>query len=336
MREVLRVVGLAAAMVFAVGGNAVAQQDKPQAVERFASFEIAWPVLKAEAIAARARAAAEAMTGQELRPAVIFPTKSAAASRRLQVPGAPALEIVYLADYNELRLVDTELSASTAPEAEMPQDEALKLAKRVFDELARRNLVNPRHYGWDNADIASTWVGGGSREGKAAEKKRIEYRITLRRLINGIELANAGVRIAVHASGRVSGLRLGGVEVASKTVGNVEEPIGKGRWLSRQVAISDLQARFERDVVPEKAKAKIAWSRVMYVMPENKRRAVVEPLYVVSYSLEFPTDAGETAVSRRKTVGFSLIDPKAAPVDLTPPVRAPEIEKTRKQPVEKR
>jgi hypothetical protein len=70
----------------------------------------------------------------------------------------------------------------------------------------------------------------------------------------------------------------------------------------------------------------------MYVMPENKRRAVVEPLYVVSYSLEFPTDADETAVSRRKTIGFSLIDSKAPPVDLTPPVRVPVIEQARKQP----
>ncbi len=339
MRLVPRVAGVAAAVALGIGCNASAQPEKPQAAERFASFEMAWPIRKPEAIAARARAAAEAMTGQGLRsPAVVVPIKSAEASRRrmqVTVPGAPALEIIYLADYDELRIVDTELAASAAPEGEMPQDEALKLAKRAFDELARRNLVEPRQYTWDSTDIASTWVGRGSRDGKTAEKKRIEYRITLRRSINGIELANAGVRIVVHASGRVSGLRLGGVAVASKTAGNVEEPIGKGRWLSRQVATSDLQARFERDVVPEKAKARVAWSRVMYVMPENRRSAVVEPLYVVSYSLEFPTEAGETAVSRRRTVGFSLVDPKAPPVDLMPPVRAPQIEKTLKQPVGK-
>jgi hypothetical protein len=326
-------------MALAIAGHAVAQQARPQAVERFASFEMAWPKRAADAIAARARAAAEAMTGQRLRRrAVVAPIKSADVSRRMQVtvPETPALEIVYLADYDELRIVDTELAASTAPEGEMPQDEAVRLARRAFDELARRNLVDPRHYDWDTADIASTWVGGGSLDGKAAEKKRIEYRITVRRSINGIELANAGARIAIHASGRVSGLRLGGVAVASKTAGDVEEPVGKGRWLNRQVAISDLEARFEREMVPEKAKARIAWSRVMYVMPENKRSAVVEPLYVVSYSLEFPADAGETAVGRRKTVGFSLVDPKAPPVDLTPPVRVPTIEKRSKQPVEKR
>lgn len=339
MRRARGVLGAVAVVALTIAGPAAAQQDKAQTDEQFASFEMTWQSRKVDAIAARVRAAAEAMTGQELRrPAVVVPSTSATAGRRVQVtvPEVPALEGVYLADYDELRVVDTELAASTAPVREMAQDEALKLAKRAFDELAGRNLVSPQHYTWDTADIASTWVGGGPLGGQAGEKKRIEYRITVRRVINGIELANAGVRIAVHPSGRISGLRLGGVAVASKTVGKAEEPTGKGRWLRRQVATSDLQARFDRELVPEKAKAKIAWSRVMYVMPESKRSAVVAPLYVVSYSLEFPTDSGETVVSRRKTVGFSLVDPKAPPVDLTPSVRAPVIEKTRKRPAEKR
>lgn len=338
MKRILTKTLAAAAVALAIAGAAVAQEGKPQAEERLASFEMAWPKLKTEAITARARAAAEVMTGRQLsRPAVVAPIKPSRASSRMQmaVPGAPALEIFYLPEYNELRIVDTELAASTTPGREMPQDEALKLARRAFDELAHRNVIDPRNYDWGSADIASTWVGGGSLDGKTSEKNRIEYRITVRRSINGIEVANAGARIAIHASGRVSALRLGGVEVASKTAGNVEEPIGKGRWLSRRVANKDLQARFEREMVPEKAKARVAWSRVMYVMPESKRTALVEPLYVVSYSLEFPSDDGQTAVSRRKTVGFSLVNPEAAPVDLMPPARAPKIETMRK-PEEKR
>jgi hypothetical protein len=339
MGRVFVAVGFAISLSLAMAGNAVAQGDKPQVEERLASFEMAWPKLKMDAITARARAAAEVMTGQQLsRPAVVASGRSpAAVSRRMQltVPGAPALEVLYLPEYNELRLVDTELAVSTAPGREMPQDEAVRLARLAFDELARRNVINPRNYDWKSADIASTWVGSGSLVGKLADKRRIEYRITLRRSINGIEMANAGIRIAIHASGRVSALRLGGVEVASKAAGDVEEPVGKGRWLSRRAANKDLQARFEREMVPGNAKARIAWSRVMYVMPENKRMAVVEPLYVVSYSLEFPSDSGETAVSRRKTAGFSLVSPEAPPVDLTPPVRAPKTEKMRK-PEEKR
>jgi hypothetical protein len=325
--------GVATAAMFAMVGPTIAQQDRPPSGERVASFEMAWPEQKPESIAARVGAAVEVLTGRSPRRPVVVPIRAPQTDMsrlQLTVPDAPELEIVYLRDYDELRIVNTELTASTAPEREIPQDETVILAKRVFDELSRHKLVEPRHYDWNTADIASTWVGSGSIDGRNIERKRIEYRITVRRSINGIELANAGVRIAVHASGRVSGLRLGGVGVASRMTGNVEAPTGKGRWLNRQVANSDLDARFQREMVPDKAKAKIAWARVMYVMPENRRNALVEPLYVVSYSLEFPTDDGQTAVSRRKTAGLSLVDSNARPVDLTPPARPPEIEKTRK------
>lgn len=329
----IRVMTLLAATML-TPATAAAQQDKVQVPERFASFEMFWPMQKPEAAAVQARAIAEVLSGERLRrPALIIPIKSAdGSSRRMQlnVPEAPTLEITYLAEYAEFRIVNTDLAASTAPEGEISQEEAVKIARRTIDDLAGRKMADARHYNWENADIASTWVGGGSIDGKTAEKKRIEYRITLRRSINGIELANAGVRIAVHASGRVSGLRLGGVAVRSKMSEAMEEPIGKGRWLTSKISLNELQARFNR-MVPEGAKAIIAWSRVMYVMPENKRTAIVEPLYVVSYSVEVPTDAGEMAVSRRRTVGLSLVDLKAPPVDLTPPVRAPTVEKTRKK-----
>ena len=339
MRRALDVAGV---MVVAAGlalpDGALGQTSSTQDGERLASLEMAWPVVTTGSVSARVRAAAEAMTGQPLRrPPVVVPiTPTAIGSRRMRVtvPDAPALEIDYLADYDEMRIVDAELAASLAPEGEMSQDEAVRMAKRVFDELANRKVVDPRHFDWQRADVAATWAGSGSMDGKTSDRKRVEYRVTVRRSINGIELANAGLRIAVHATGRVSGLRLGGVSVRSKPGGNLEEPTGLGRWRSRQVSDSDAKARFERETAAQKGRVKVAWARVMYVMPENKRSAVVEPLYVVSYSLEVPTDEGETVVSRRRTLGFSLTDPNAPPVDLTPPTRAPVIERTRKPEVD--
>jgi hypothetical protein len=334
MRPISRTRGAAVLFALAVSSGTFAQTTLPQVPERLASFEMAWLVQKPKAIGARATAVAEALTGQDLRrSAPVVPLKSAVGDRRLSVvvPEAPAIEIVYLPDYDELRIIDVELAMSTAPEGEMQQEEALRIAKSFFDELVRRQIVDARHYDWSNPDIASTWVGLGSRKSDSLARKRVEYRITLRRIINGIELANAGVRIAVHTSGRISGVRFGGVTVSSKPSGEVEEPVGKGKWLRAQVPLEHLQARFERELIPANARPSIAWSRIMYVMPENKRSAVVAPLYVVSYSLQVPSEDGETMVSRRKTVGFSLVDKGAAPVDLTPPVRAPQIEKRRKQ-----
>lgn len=326
MTGAIQAAGFAVA-VLAAAGTAVGQES------RFASFEMTWPAQTPNAIASQALAAAEAVTGRQLHRQLVSPSRSKSSGRRIQVtvPDAPALEITYLPDYGEFRIVDTELSASTAPERDMEQDEAVKLAKNLVEELSRRKLLDAGHYDWDKADIASTWVGIGSRDGKTDERRRIEYRITVRRAINGIELANAGVRIAVHASGRISGIRFGGVTVASRIVNGVEEPTRSGTLLDRRLGNDALQARFDQEIVPAYAKARIAWSRVMYVMPENRRRAVVQPLYVVSYALETPSDDGQVIVSRRKTVGLSLVDLNARPVDLTPSMRPPRIETERKR-----
>lgn len=333
MTRILRfTVVVATVLLLATGLHA--QTEAPKIPDRVASFKISWPKPKVEAVAARAHAIAEAITGQALpHRAVVMPIKSASGGRRatVSIPEVPGFDIRYLFDYDELNITDTELAVSTASQGEFSEQDALKVARHLFDELARRKLVDPEHYVWDNADVASTWIGGGSLDGKSVMRKRIEYRITLRRAINGIELANAGMRIAVHPSGRVSGLRLGGVSVASKIAGEVEEPTGNGRWLSPKVTIADLQARFERDVAAQKAKAKVAWSRVMYVLPDNKRSAVITPMHVVSYSLEVPSDDGVMVVSRRKTIGYSLFDPNAPTVDLTPPVHKPVMDKASKQ-----
>jgi hypothetical protein len=324
------------ACFFFLALSAAAQPQENERGQRLASFEMTWARPTPEAIAARAQAAAEVVTGRRLqRPSTAVPAKAAGEGvrrMRFHVPDAPALEIVYLSEYDELRIADRELAASTSPRKEIPQDEALAVAKRTFEALAERKLLDARQFNWDKADIASTWAGGGPSDAKEPmDRRRLEYRVTLRRTLNGIEVANSGIRIAVHVSGKVSSLRVGGVSVASKPdAAGQEQPTGTGVWLQRRAMEAELQSRFEREVVPAKAKAHIAWSRVMYVMPESKRTAVVQPLYVVSYSLEFPGEEGSTVVSRRKTVGFSLVDPKAAPIDLTPPVRTPPADRQRK------
>ena len=323
MKQLLAIACTGSALMFGAAGAGSAQQGK-EGPDRFGSFEMRWQTSTPASVASRAQAIAEVMKGRRLarQAMVVSDTARLSAARRMRinVPDAPELDVVYLPEYDELRIVDTELSAATAPSSEISQDEALKLAKKFFDELAARKVVYPEQFNWSNADIASTWVGGGSRESKTMEKRRVEYRITLRRQLGGIELANSGIRIAVHVSGRISAVRLGGVSVAPNPSG----------ISSRRVTFNEIMARFEREVVPKGARPKIAWSRVMYVMPETKRSALVGPLYVISYSLEFPSDEGNTVVSRRKTVGFSLVDVKAAPIDLTPEVRPPTIEKTRK------
>ncbi|TLG76859.1 hypothetical protein [Methylocystis sp. B8] len=309
-------------------------QETSDVPKRVATFEMNWKKRDGSAISDLARSAAEILTGRDLRAKtpVVEPVKNIRAGRmQVMIPDAPSLEMTYLPDYDELRIVDTELFSARAPERDLAQSDAMKIARNAFDMLAQRKLIDPAQYDWEKADVGFTWVGGASRASKASERKRVEYRITLRRVLNGIELANAGLRLAVHANGRLSGLRLGGVTVASKQGRQMEEPTGRGRWLEPKQSMDALRGRFERDIVAaQKAKANIAWSKIMYVMPEKERSSVVEPLYVVSYSLQTPTPENEMAVSRRKTIGFSLVDANAPPVDLTPPTHEPAPDQTQK------
>jgi len=322
---------LLAALIFLTTVKGGAQPDK----ERMAAFEMRWPQATADQIIARVQAAIETITGQPLKRKpkfIALAAKALPARMALNVPDAPEFDVTFLRDYNELRIVNRELSVSVPPRAEMTEEEALKLARSFLGELAQRKLVDQRQFDWRRVDVASTWIGGGPAGGPESDKRRVEYRVTLRRVINGIEVANAGVRIAVHTTGVISGLRLGGVSVLSRVdKDGVEEPAGRGQWLHRQVSVEEAASRFRREVHPDGSTPTISWSRVMYVMPEGRPMAVVQPLYVVSYSLQFPSEGGSTVVSRRKTVGYSLMNPEERSIDLTPPMRPPEVEKGEKR-----
>src|SRR5690606_18400990 len=96
------------------------------------------------------------------------------------------------------------------------------------------------------------------------------------------ELANAGVRIAVHRTGEITGLRLGGVSVGSV------QALG----LPIEASQSSLNTSF-KSLIPKGAKARIAWARPMYVLPDDEEKSYVEPTMVYAYSLASESDGQE-------------------------------------------
>jgi hypothetical protein len=300
--------------------------------ERFARFEMTWAAPAKENLSARVRALAEVLVERPVRTAIVVPVpvpdpgrRGAGAAGRvhLRMADAPALEAIYLPEFNELRVTDQELAQAIAPDRAIDREDAVDRARQVFKKLAERGLVDASDFDWDRIDTAYTWAGAGPVGSTETGKRLVDYRFTLRRQINGIEFANAGVRIVIHASGRLSSLRLGGAQVLSRRGTAAEEPLRRGKWVAARATPEELRATFLRQL-PAGAEPSIAYARVMYVMPEWKRAAVVEPLYVVSYALRVPDDQGETVVSRRRTLGLSLTDPSARPVDLMPPMRKPQ------------
>ncbi|HLA78707.1 MAG TPA: hypothetical protein VJU18_14100 [Vicinamibacteria bacterium] len=321
----IRNTAVALSLVALAASGLDAQSVEPKMGERLASFEMMRGKRGADEVARRAAAVADLLEGKRLeKPPVVKPLRSPdGAERRWQVISSEdsALRIRYIPELDELRVLNTEVMADTHPEKDVGQVAALEIAKRSVARLAAAGVIEERHFDWKSAEVASTWVGEGSLDGRLSQRRRTEYRITLRRKLNGIELANAGLRVAVHVSGRLAGLRVGGVSVASDVAGGQENPKGRGQWLVRKVETADLERRFQRDAGPAGTRPEVAWARVMYVMPESRTEAVVEPLLVFSYSLKSKAESGEEVVSRRKVLGYSLTDPTAKAIDLVPPTR---------------
>ncbi len=229
----------------------------------------------------------------------------------------PQLLARYLPQVDEIRLLDSELSKDLKSPPAIDQAGAMKLAQHYLEQLASARLVDLRHYDLKRAQIGYHRALSGTHASPRPELERItEYRITLRPAINGIEVATAGVRIGIHASGRLVGVRLGGATIKTQPQGELDIPVGEGKYLSRSVSNEEIDKRFAEASLKSDGR-KTHWSRLMYAMPPGAHQAVVEPQLLYAYTDVYTVD-DEQIPARRKIVGYSVTDSSAQPVDYTP------------------
>lgn len=293
-----------------------------------AAVEMYWAKRTPEEVITRAQALAEVLVGQTLNReglARMLTNLNTEADRWIPAFAEyPELRLRYIPRYDELWLINLKVIDNHNTDVDIGEKGAVDLASKYLEALADGGLVNQNHYNLDNAQIGFGKVGGGAKDGSESYEKTVEYRITLRREINGIQLANAGIRLSIHASGALTGIRIGGVSTRTQVVAGRGTPImGQGKMITRRVTDEEVESRFS-GLIPSQAKAEVAWSRLMYVMPEGQRKALVEPMQIYSYSPKFLEDGGEAVASRRKMVGFSVSDPKAAILDFTASAREHE------------
>ncbi|MDD5321639.1 MAG: hypothetical protein PHD43_13705 [Methylococcales bacterium] len=206
---------------------------------------------------------------------------------------APELKIKVIPAYDEIRILNRSLVDYWVKE-DIGEAKAIAIAYRHLKQLIEAGMLNQQSFDPKDVQVGYGRIIQGSTDGKQKMEAITEYRITFRPNIDGIQLANSGVRIAVHRSGVLSAMRIGGVATDEIS----------GSQVTRTVSVEDANRIFSK-TQPDNAKTDIAWSRVMYVMPEDKQSAVVEPAQVFAYSLKMVSD-GDEVISRRKTVGVSL------------------------------
>jgi hypothetical protein len=303
----------------------------PATETSYASFETYWQTRSVAERAERAHAVAEILADRSLPTAPFLK----AAEKHSGEAGAwvsmdlENINVTYYPEQDDLRVSNPELRKETEQDA---TDQELKpeVAREVFlstvGSLVDRRLIDARHYDTTKVKAATTVFSVGE-VGVSQPVKEVvtEHNFTLMRQVNGIDFANAGVKVAVRRTGEVVEIRIGGAGIKSQfrpvsettkglrlravTSGEassdlVETPTGAGQifggTLDATKALNDFARR-----VPQ---GKVEWSKLMYMLPMGKlaQAGVLEPRYVVSYAV-----VHGDAVSRRKYIGYSLRDASA-------------------------
>ena len=286
--------------------------------EQFGVFEAFWPKSASDDVGRRAHGVAEVMLGTSLPEEPFL----ASASRAL-VNGdtwiaavTDEVTVTYHGSFNDLRVslpsqrLDSE---EDLVRPALPDDVARRRFEQTFAALQERGLIEGRQFDLNVVRAANTRLTVGDAEGNRSSAV-VEHNFTAMRQINGVEFANAGVKVAVRRTDQVVEVRLGGAairsEVQDEAAGPVERPVDGGSVFAATVDQDLYRARFKDEFPSGRAE----WERVEYMLPLGtmENGGVVEPLYVISYA-----EVHGESVSRRKYAGYSLRDPKAAPVDLS-------------------
>jgi hypothetical protein len=313
--------------------------QQPPAIVRegvtIAAFEMGWEGAPRQDVLRRIAAAAGVMLGKEVDQQAVMKSLSQAVSRaqsaswsRLEV--APQLMIRYDAAHDEVRLINEELDVATDLGGDIGEDAARELAEKFLDQLTSAGVLDKRLYAQAVLQLGYKRIGSGTRDGRARLDRIAEYRFTFRPRLEGVEMANAGVRMGILASGELSSIRFGGVTPKGEWVGDRLRPSGKGGYREAKIDANAIMSRLYAMVARE-ASVDVAWSRLMYVVRDDSKEDVVEPMFVVSLT-ERRLVNGEWVSSRRKTLAFSVTDPRAPPIDLDPPAARHETtQPTRRQ-----
>ncbi len=293
-----------------------------KAGDQLAAYELAWQSADADTVVDRLAGALAVMQGSKTeqtqadKKALLEIADGKDGGEWVAVASSSMLAN-YSKQYNEIRIINKELDAITDSATKIDDNKALRIAESYLKRLSENRTVDARLYRQAVAQIGYKMAGSGSIDKKPEAPQIVEYRVTYRPTINGIQVANAGVRLGILASGELVSMRIGGVTPLGKWDANtLKSSVEKSQRTvinSPKDLMSAFYNNYKNDVKPE-----LAWSQVMYAMPPDSKSATVEPMLVVSFS-EIRSIEGQPVVSRRKMLGYSLTSKDAAPIDFDSP-----------------
>jgi hypothetical protein len=216
--------------------------------------------------------------------------------------GSTGLQFSYRGD-NDRRLVIDEGVTSNMALTDIGGDAARKRFISAFGSAVRSGVVGATGLNPDDAR-SSKIVQGEGMSGQAPIERISEYIFTVPRVINGIEVFDAGIELSVHRTGQLARVQVFGPSVASTvTTTGVEIPDASSYSFTRSVSQADLESR----AAAEYPGSEIHSIGVRYWLPPEVTDAVVEPTqmyFVVSKAVI----EGQEVKARGSYVAYSLKD----------------------------
>lgn len=226
------------------------------------------------------------------------------------------ISFYYNKKYNDFRLKDMGLlGTNKKPVTDVGEKEAKVQMANLVNKLISDGIINDGQFDLNSVTTGHHKVKIGIKGQGVTDQWVAEYRFRMMRKLNGIEVANAGLHIGVHPSGKISSTRFGGVEIESIYGDSEELPGSNGKIIKRQVSDGDIEIRVNKEIIQGSSKF-VKWKRLMYVMPNNLQDGAIEPKMVYKYAGKHKLANGDNYFSDVKYVALSLTDSKALPEDL--------------------
>jgi len=217
------------------------------------------------------------------------------------IPARPNVAVDYHLETDDLRVSDMSLVQDYDSPAAVDENSAREVFHRAFEALVSAGIVRRNDYDLTREHVGYTKHGSGSTiDGVTTESapQISEYHFRVRRLLDNIEFANELVKISIHATGRISRVRVVGAEVGARV----------GSLKARVLSDADLRSRFAKDYPNGYAE----WNQVLYAFGGEENSGVIEPKHVFSFSTVTESD-NSTVVSRRKEVRYAITSNDAEP-----------------------
>lgn len=242
-------------------------------------------------------------------------------SKTLQVhpfpDAAPGVVVFYHPWEDDLMVMDVQRlrtmpATNHGPEPIVPDEGIGRAAARraMLDAVAALRGVGVLPEGHSPASAhLGLWREHESRGPDRRAEWVVEYQYTMNRVVDGLEVIDAGVRIGIHRDGEVSSIRLTDVEIITR-------PASTSDVVSMSAARESLIAA-ERTAHPE-ASLIIEHERLGVLLGPDQHTVVSPPSMVFNYSLRFGSDPEATVVSRQKIAIVSLFSGKYAQVHPVP------------------